>query len=106
MVGQSKTMEGSQLGHPRCLDNMSTSPCGFWPTTGIGYNIAYKTSDRNPNSPYPLISWGYNYKRIQRVGRELQVEFLSLPDPTISQCKTPGDTVALGEHKSGCTQDK
>jgi len=40
------------------------------------------------------------------VGRELQVEFLSLPDPTISQCKTPGDTVALGEHKSGCTQDK
>ena len=40
------------------------------------------------------------------MGRELQVEFLSLPDPTISQCKTPGDTVALGEHKSGCTQDK
>jgi hypothetical protein len=29
---------------------MSTSPCGFQPTTGIGYNIAYKTSDQNPNT--------------------------------------------------------
>ena len=29
---------------------MSPSPCGFWPTTGIRYNIAYKTSDQNPNN--------------------------------------------------------
>ena len=36
--------------YSRWSDNMSTSPCGFRPTTGIGYNIAYKTSDRNPNT--------------------------------------------------------
>ena len=38
---------------------MSTSPCGFQPTTGIGYNIAYKTSDQNPNIR-TVIAGGHN----------------------------------------------
>ena len=36
--------------YSRRSDNMSPSLCGFRPTTGIRYNIAYKTSDRNPNT--------------------------------------------------------
>ena len=41
---------------------MSTSSCGFRPTTGIGYNIAYKTSDQNPNSIKVMIGDTINQK--------------------------------------------
>ena len=41
---------------------MSTSPCGFQPTTGIGYNIAYKTSDWNPNTPHVGILEAFHMK--------------------------------------------
>ena len=60
--------EGYALCYSRWPDNMPTSPCGFWPTTGIGYSIAYKTSvmvcllDTPPSAWLQLIWYGLSFQ--------------------------------------------
>ena len=66
--------------YSRRPNNMSPSPCGFQPTTGIRYNIAYKTSDRNPNIKLELIlalAFGLSELKLQL--NIILLSILSLP---------------------------